>query len=220
MKTKLLTAAALAALIATPAHAQEQRKPSARELLGRVLEAVLTPEQEAAKEAQAEAPADAVADAVVTPPTLADVLADPRRDDDRARDRYRNPAATLEFFQVEPTHTVAEWGPGGGWYTRVLAPYVMPQGTYIALNGDSDARTYPNAEAEQRAVVSAAKSRLRDAMLRDLHALVERRKGIEIPLDSVKRRMRATAIRELGDDVVVDLFVENVLRKDQLQTDG
>lgn len=82
------------------------------------------------------------------------------------------------------------------------------------------AMTLEIAEAEQRAVVSAAKSRLRDAMLRDLHALVERRKGIEIPLDSVKRRMRATAIRELGDDVVVDLFVENVLRKDQLQTDG
>ena len=57
-------------------------------------------------------------------------------------------------------------------------------------------------------------------MLRDLHGLVERRKSIEIPLDAVKRRMRNTAIRELGADVVVDLFVENVLRKDQLQKDG
>jgi len=68
--------------------------------------------------------------------------------------------------------------------------------------------------------VSEAKSRLRDAMFRDLHSLVERRKGIEIPLDLVKRRMRATAIRELGADVVIDLYVENVLRKDQLQKDG
>ncbi len=32
--------------------------------------------------------------------------------------------------------------------------------------------------------------------------------------------MRTTAIRGLGADVVVDLFVENVLRKDQLQKDG
>lgn len=82
------------------------------------------------------------------------------------------------------------------------------------------AMTIEIAEAEQRAIVSEAKSRLRDAMLRDLHGLVERRKGIEIPLDAVKRRMRATAIRELGDGVVVDLFVENVLRKDELQKDG
>ena len=82
------------------------------------------------------------------------------------------------------------------------------------------AMTLEIAEAGQREIVSEAKSRLRDAMFRDLHSLVERRKGIEIPLDSVKRRMRATAIRELGADVVIDLYVENVLRKDQLQKDG
>jgi len=82
------------------------------------------------------------------------------------------------------------------------------------------ALTLEIAEADQRSLVSAAKSRLRDAMLRDLHGLVERRKGIDIPLDSVKRRMRSTAIRELGSDVVVDLFVENVLRKDIEQKDG
>lgn len=82
------------------------------------------------------------------------------------------------------------------------------------------ALTLEIASASQRSAVSAASSRLRDAMLRDLHGLVERRKSIEIPLDAVKRRMRNTAIRELGADVVVDLFVENVLRKDQLQKDG
>ncbi|MGB3710347.1 MAG: hypothetical protein WA985_01525 [Erythrobacter sp.] len=70
-------------------------------------------------------------------PTLDDVLADERRASDRARDQYRNPAETLQFFGVEPTMTVAEYGPGGGWYTRVLAPYVMPAGNYIAFNADS-----------------------------------------------------------------------------------
>ncbi|MBB3033749.1 class I SAM-dependent methyltransferase [Alteriqipengyuania lutimaris] len=83
--------------------------------------------------------------------TLEEVLAADLRDDDRARDQYRNPAETLEFFGVEPDMTVVEWGPGGGWYTRVLAPWIMPQGTYIALNSDSDAGTYPNPEAEARA---------------------------------------------------------------------
>lgn len=82
------------------------------------------------------------------------------------------------------------------------------------------ALTLEVAEAEHRSLVSAASSRLRDAPIRDFHGLVERRKGIEIFLDVVKRRMRSTAIRELGTDVVVDMFVENVLRKDLELKDG
>ncbi len=81
---------------------------------------------------------------------LGTVLAHERRADDRARDQYRHPAETLAFFGVEPDMTVAEWGPGGAWYTRVLAPYLMDSGTYIALNGDSDGRTYQNRAAEAR----------------------------------------------------------------------
>lgn len=69
--------------------------------------------------------------------TMEEVLAADRRDDDRARDQYRNPAETLEFFGVGPTMTVAELNPGGGWYTRVLAPYLLPHGKYIALAQDS-----------------------------------------------------------------------------------
>lgn len=94
--------------------------------------------------------APVLADDHASAPSLEDVLADERRDDDRARDQYRNPAETLAFFGVEPTMTVAEWGPGGGWYTRVLAPYIMPAGTYIALNVDSDARTYNSRAQEAR----------------------------------------------------------------------
>ena len=44
------------------------------------------------------------------------------------RDRFRNPAATLAFFGVRPNHTVVEIFPGGGWYTEVLAPYVVNGG--------------------------------------------------------------------------------------------
>lgn len=85
-----------------------------------------------------------------TDDALAAVLADELRDEDRARDKYRNPAETLAFFQVEPTQTVVEYGPGGRWYTRVLAPYIMPNGTYIAINGDSDGRNYRNRAQEAR----------------------------------------------------------------------
>ena len=65
---------------------------------------------------------------------LASVLADPRREADMERDMFRNPAATLEFFEVEPDHTVVEALPGGGWYTRILAPYLADQGRYMAIN--------------------------------------------------------------------------------------
>ena len=45
-----------------------------------------------------------------------------------ARDKYRNPKATLSFFGVQPTHSVVELWPGGGWYTEVLAPYLASGG--------------------------------------------------------------------------------------------
>ena len=65
---------------------------------------------------------------------LAEVLAHERRADDRARDRYRHPEETLRFFDVQPTHTIVEYAPGRGWYTRILAPYVEAEGRYIAVN--------------------------------------------------------------------------------------
>lgn len=85
-------------------------------------------------------------------PSLEDVLAHERRDNDRARDQYRRPEETLAFFQVEPTMTVAEYGPGGGWYTRVLAPYLMPSGEYMAFNLDSSGREYRSRAQQARSL--------------------------------------------------------------------
>ncbi len=78
---------------------------------------------------------------------LNDILLHPRRAEDRARDEYRNPIETLEFFGVEPTMRVAEYGPGGGWYTRILLPYLAPQGEYFAVQRPTgtaeDGTTWP-----------------------------------------------------------------------------
>lgn len=76
---------------------------------------------------------DAAVEATETNAALEEVLAHERRDEDRARDQYRNPAETLAFFDVRPEHTVIEYAPGGGWYTRVLAPYVIGEGSYIGV---------------------------------------------------------------------------------------
>jgi predicted methyltransferase len=63
-------------------------------------------------------------------------LANPRRDEDRPRDEYRHPGQTLSFFRVEPGMTVVDYMPSGGWYTRILAPYLGEKGHYIGLNPD------------------------------------------------------------------------------------
>ena len=96
--------------------------------------------------------APALADGHGAHATLVDVLADERRDGDRARDQYRNPAETLSFFQIEPTMTVAEVAPGGGWYTRILAPFLAEKGQYIAIARDSDAGGFDTRTARARAL--------------------------------------------------------------------
>jgi len=48
------------------------------------------------------------------------------------RDAARHPYETLTFFGIQPTMTVVELSPGGGWYTEILAPYLRDHGKYIA----------------------------------------------------------------------------------------
>nr|WHW29776.1 putative Methyltransferase [uncultured bacterium] len=57
-----------------------------------------------------------------------------RTAEDRARDIYRHPAETLAFFGIEPGMTVVEVLPGGGWYSKIIAPYLGPDGTLHAVN--------------------------------------------------------------------------------------
>ena len=78
-------------------------------------------------------PAPASAQQTVDP-ALEQVLAHARRDGDRARDRHRNPAETLTFFQIRPGMTVVDYMPAGGWYSRIIIPYLGEQGTYVSLN--------------------------------------------------------------------------------------
>ena len=47
---------------------------------------------------------------------------------DRARDEFRHPAATLEFWGLRPGMTVVEIGPGGGYWTEILAAYLAANG--------------------------------------------------------------------------------------------
>ena len=62
------------------------------------------------------------------------LAAESRPEADVERDRNRKPLATLKFFGLEDDMTVIELLPGGGWYTRVLAPVLAENGKlYVAL---------------------------------------------------------------------------------------
>jgi len=62
------------------------------------------------------------------------LAAESRPQADRDRDRNRMPAATLNFFGMTDDMRVLELLPGGGWYTRVLAPVLAENGQlYVAI---------------------------------------------------------------------------------------
>ncbi|HYJ51947.1 MAG TPA: methyltransferase [Allosphingosinicella sp.] len=99
------------------------RQPIASIFLGLALAAGATA-LAASQPAAPAAPGDALKAAIAAPSRIpANVL----------RDRYRHPEETLRFFGVRPSDTVVEIWPGGGWYTEILAPYVLRGGgTYYA----------------------------------------------------------------------------------------
>jgi predicted methyltransferase len=62
------------------------------------------------------------------------LAADSRPQADRDRDHNRRAVDTLNFFGLKDNMRVMELLPGGGWYTRVLAPVLAENGQlYVAL---------------------------------------------------------------------------------------
>ena len=136
---------AVAAGLAAPAAAQQQQQQQQQQpqpqqqdnqsvgqrILQGVLQTIL-PGQPQQQQQQTAQPG-----AQFTP--LQAALAHPRRDEDRARDAWRHPAETLAFFRVEPGMTVVDYMPAGGWYSKILIPYLGDRGTYIGLNPELDA---------------------------------------------------------------------------------
>jgi predicted methyltransferase len=59
------------------------------------------------------------------------IASDHRMPEHPARDGDRRPLETMAFFGLEPTMTVLEYGPGGGWYTELLAPVLAPKGRLL-----------------------------------------------------------------------------------------
>ncbi|MEL1251479.1 class I SAM-dependent methyltransferase [Aurantiacibacter gilvus] len=134
MRIATILAATAALALSAPASAQQSQGQSqtqgsgARETVDRVLDTLLGPrrQQEAAPQEQQVATEQAN--------NMNAVLLHPRRAEDRARDAWRHPAETLDFFRVQPGMTVVDFMPAGGWYSRVLIPYLGRDGNYIGLD--------------------------------------------------------------------------------------
>lgn len=68
---------------------------------------------------------------------MAAMASDLRSEDEVERDKNRKPVETLTFFQMRDDMRVLELLPGGGWYTKILAPVLREKGEfYVALGTD------------------------------------------------------------------------------------
>jgi predicted methyltransferase len=63
------------------------------------------------------------------------MAADIRTAEEVDRDPNRRPVETLEFFGLRDDMKVVELIPGGGWYTKLLAPVLAENGEYYAAIG-------------------------------------------------------------------------------------
>lgn len=94
-------------------------------------------------------------EAVAAPADFTAALADPQRPAaDRERDAARHPAELLAFAQVEPGEKVGDYIMGGGYWTRILANVVGPQGKVYAFQPDEFIAFRPAYGEEQAAAVA------------------------------------------------------------------
>lgn len=63
------------------------------------------------------------------------MAAEDRPEADKARDANRRPLETLKFFKLDGSMRVLELMPGGGWYTRLLAPALKEEGELFVAVG-------------------------------------------------------------------------------------
>lgn len=77
-------------------------------------------------------PPNATADTMGTPTDqrLAAILSD-QSADTKLRYPWRRPAETMNFCQIQEGDTIIETLPGGGWYSRILYPYLGKSGRLI-----------------------------------------------------------------------------------------
>jgi len=72
---------------------------------------------------------------VVKDKLMAALKSDVRTDSEKERDRNRRPVSTLDFLGLRDNMKVVELIPGGGWYTKLLAPILKDNGEFYLAYG-------------------------------------------------------------------------------------
>jgi len=72
--------------------------------------------------------------------------------DDTARDAARKPEAMVKFAHIKPGSVVADFIPGGGYFTRVFSIAAGPTGKVIAIIPPAAEKAYPDASKAIRAL--------------------------------------------------------------------
>lgn len=81
---------------------------------------------------------------------------DVRSEAEIKRDHNRNPVQTLKFFDFRDDMTVVELIPGGGWYTKLLAPVLADKGKLIvALSTSRVEKSLLKEKGFEKVVVTA-----------------------------------------------------------------
>lgn len=91
----------------------------------------------------------------VAPAEYFDALTDNRRPAaDRDRDPLRMPAEVLSFAEIAPGEVVGDFMMGSGYWTRLLAPAVGPEGKVYGFTADEFVAFRPAYAEEQDTVVA------------------------------------------------------------------
>lgn len=115
-------------------------------------------------------------DVSASAPHIAAAIADQRRPEaDTSRDALRHPADILAFMQVRPGQRIGDVGPGGGYYTRLLAVAVGERGRVYAIDRAGTAErprpiaavapAYPNMSVVDQGTLSWAAPEPLDAIM-------------------------------------------------------
>lgn len=87
--------------------------------------------------------------------------ADVRSTEEIDRDANRKPVETLEFFGLRDDMKVVELLPGGGWYTKLLAPTLAENGEfYVALGTGNVKANLLNQEGFDKVSVLAEEAKI------------------------------------------------------------
>ncbi|MAT82842.1 MAG: methyltransferase [Gammaproteobacteria bacterium] len=109
------------------------------------------------------------------------MASDTRSDADKARDDNRKPIETLQFFGLEPDMRVLELLPGGGWYTKLLAPALAGDGELFVAIGT----TRVQAMVEEGSLEDVNVVDIDGEFVRDEGERRFRLDGLRIPVDDI-----------------------------------